>query len=110
MQTPSTIRSAAPELPPSLACSPTRRTVRFCGRVQGVGFRYTARNVAMQHDVCGYVRNLADGSVELVLEGAESEADRVVDEIRRKMSGFVRGVTLESSPATGEFEQFAIRH
>src|SRR5687767_13081934 len=87
-----------------------RRSVHFSGRVQGVGFRYTARNIALQYEVRGYVRNLPDGRVELVMEGNDAEMDRVVEEIRRKMSGFVRGVTSERSPAMGEFEEFAIRH
>ena len=87
-----------------------RRTVHFSGRVQGVGFRYTARSIALQHDVSGYVRNLPDGRVELVLEGTEAEMDRVLDELRRKMSAFVRGVTAEAGPATREFDHFSIRH
>ncbi|QOV88950.1 acylphosphatase [Humisphaera borealis] len=87
-----------------------RRTIHFAGRVQGVGFRYTARNIALQYDVRGYVRNLPDGRVELVLEGSEPQIDRVVEELRRKMSCFVRGVTMQNAPATGEFDQFSIRH
>jgi len=92
------------------AAAHVRKTIHFAGRVQGVGFRYTARNIALQYQVRGYVRNLADGRVELVMEGSPSEMDQVVDEIKRKMSCFVRGVTIENSPATGEFEQFSIRH
>ena len=88
----------------------SRRTTHFSGRVQGVGFRYTARNIALQYDVRGYVRNLPDGRVELVLEGSEPQIDRVVEELRRKMSCFVRGVTMQNAPATGEFDQFSIRH
>jgi acylphosphatase len=91
-------------------CAASRRSVHFAGRVQGVGFRYTARNIALQYPVRGYVRNLADGRVELVMEGSPSVMDEVVEEIKRKMSCFVRGVTIENSPATGEFEQFSIRH
>ena len=88
----------------------SRRTIHFAGRVQGVGFRYTARSIALQHDVSGYVRNLSDGRVELVLEGVDAEIDRVVEEILRKMSAFVRGVTTQAAPASGEFDQFSIRH
>lgn len=87
-----------------------RQTVVFSGRVQGVGFRYTSRNVVLKYDVCGYVRNLPNGSVELNMEGPEQEMDRVVEEIRRKMSAFIRGVAMQSAPATGEFDQFSIRH
>lgn len=46
-----------------------RREVRYRGRVQGVGFRYTARSIAQSYAVTGYVKNVADGSVELVVEG-----------------------------------------
>ncbi len=109
MQSPTVI----PANHPSAASHPPvvhRRTVHFSGRVQGVGFRYTARSIALQHDVSGYVRNLPDGRVELVLEGTEVEMDRVLDELRRKMSAFVRGVTAEPGPATGEFDHFSIRH
>jgi len=84
--------------------------VHFHGRVQGVGFRYTTRNIVLGYDVSGYVRNLPDGRVQLVMEGAESEMEQVVDELRRKMSCFIRKIDADTSPATGEFEQFSIRH
>src|SRR5207248_2933045 len=45
-----------------------RRQCLFSGRVQGVGFRYTVKNIALQHNISGYVRNLPDGRVELVME------------------------------------------
>jgi acylphosphatase len=78
--------------------------------VQGVGFRYTAQSVASRHAVKGYVRNLPDGRVELVMEGAEAEMEEIVREIEQKLDGFVSGRTDQVSPATGEFEDFAIRH
>jgi acylphosphatase len=87
-----------------------RRTVYFGGRVQGVGFRYTTRNVALVYDVQGYVRNMPDGRVELVMEGPDSEMDQVVCEIRRRMNGYIRSCESQVTPATGEFEHFSIRH
>jgi acylphosphatase len=87
-----------------------RRTVHFGGRVQGVGFRYTTRNIALGYDVQGYVRNLPDGRVELVMEGPDSEMDQVVGEVQRRMSGYIRSLESHVSPATREFEQFTIRH
>jgi acylphosphatase len=87
-----------------------RRLCHFIGRVQGVGFRYTVQNIAMQHDVGGYVRNLPDGRVELVMEGPDPEMDRVFAEVQNRMNGYIRGVDTTELPATGEFAQFFIRH
>ena len=87
-----------------------RRRCLFSGRVQGVGFRYTAQHIAAQYAIRGFVRNLADGRVELVMEGDEEEMDRVVKEIGEKLDGFIRERTDDSSEATGEFGDFSIRH
>jgi acylphosphatase len=87
-----------------------RRTCYFSGDVQGVGFRYTAHNIASRHAVTGFVRNLPDGRVELMLEGEEEEMDRVVQEISQRMESFVRKRIDELSPVTGEFTSFSIRH
>ena len=87
-----------------------RHTIYFTGRVQGVGFRYTTRNIVLGYDVSGYVRNMPDGRVLLVMEGQEEEMDQVVDDLRRKMAGFIRKIDTQTSPATGEFTEFSIRH
>jgi len=55
------------------------KRVIFEGRVQGVGFRYTVKDLARGFEVCGWVKNLPDGSVELQVTG---EADEVADFIR----------------------------
>lgn len=47
--------------------------ILFYGHVQGVGFRFSVKNLAAHFDVTGYVRNLSDGSVELVCEGERKE-------------------------------------
>ena len=87
-----------------------RQTCYFSGRVQGVGFRYTAQNIAQQYNVSGYVRNLPDGRVELVMEGPDEEMGHVVDEVKRKMAPNIRQMDSLIDNATGEFEQFMIRH
>lgn len=87
-----------------------RQTCIFSGSVQGVGFRYTVQNLALQYDVKGYVRNLADGSVELVIEGPEQDISSLVDDIKRRMNGYIEGLQMSSSPCTGEFARFCIRH
>src|ERR1051325_4435467 len=87
-----------------------RRVVHFSGRVQGVGFRYTVKNIVLPHSIRGYVRNLPDGRVELVMEGPDSEMDEIVQAIGQKMAGFVRKVDSNTLPASGEFAGFDIRH
>lgn len=87
-----------------------RRTCYFSGRVQGVGFRYTVKNIALQFNVGGYVRNLPDGRVELVMEGPETECGDLIAGVRQRMAGFIRDIKMDSAPATGEFDQFYIRH
>ena len=74
-----------------------------------MGFRYTVKNIAMQYDVLGYVRNLPDGRVELVMEGPDDEMNNLINEITRKMDCYIADVVSLTNPATGEFEQFCIR-
>src|SRR5258708_5143577 len=87
-----------------------RKTCIFSGRVQGVGFRFTAQNIAQQHDVRGYVKNLPDGRVELTMEGPDEEMDCVVDSIRERLESFIGEVDYNQLPATGEFQRFTIAH
>ena len=81
----------------------TRFTVYFSGHVQGVGFRYTTRNVALNHRVAGYVRNLDDGRVEVVAEGEEAELKAFVEAVCESMSGYVKSHTIDRGAASGEF-------
>ena len=87
-----------------------RTTCNFGGHVQGVGFRYTVLNIAQEHDVMGYVRNLSDGHVELVAEGTRSELAALVAEIKQRMNGYIEEVDVTTSAATGEFRRFTIQH
>ena len=87
-----------------------RKTVLFSGDVQGVGFRYTAQHLAAPFKVTGYVRNLSDGRVELVIEGADDQVDGLIHAIQQRMAEYIRRTDAQVSPATGEFTGFTIRH
>ncbi len=59
-----------------------RRHYNFFGRVQGVGFRFTAMNAANNFGVTGWVRNEYDGTVTLELQGTAEQIDKTVQAIQ----------------------------
>ena len=59
----------------------TGRHVFYEGRVQGVGFRWTTKNLARGYDVTGSVRNLPDGRVELLVSGELDEVEAFLEAI-----------------------------
>ena len=87
-----------------------RREVLYSGRVQGVGFRYTTRQLAEDYPVTGFVRNLVDGSVQLVVEGEASDLDAFLDRLGQVMHRYIRSAAVEVVLPTGEFVDFVIRH
>jgi acylphosphatase len=87
-----------------------RREIHYFGRVQGVGFRYQAREVAQRHPVTGFVENLFDGRVRLVIEGEPAALDQVLLEIDARLGRNIEGRQTTTGPATGEFSDFQVRH
>lgn len=86
-----------------------RREVFYQGNVQGVGFRYTTDRIARRYAVTGYVRNLADGRVEVVAEGWSEELDRFLDDIGQALSRHIERRHVQTVPARDEFPDFSIR-
>jgi len=69
----------------------TAKRVFYEGRVQGIGFRYTVRHLAKGYDVIGWVRNLADGRVELLAAGQPEEVDGFLGAIAEsELAGFIK--------------------
>lgn len=87
-----------------------QRIVLFEGHVQGVGFRATTRQAAEGYGVVGYVRNLPDGRVELVAEGAASEIDELLAEVRKHLGGHIRSEQSDTRPPSGNYDRFDIRY
>ena len=87
-----------------------RRTVVYRGTVQGVGFRWTAIRVASLYRVTGTVRNLGDGTVQLVAEGETSEVARFLAAVAERMRDEIREADVAHGPATGEFAAFTVTH
>jgi acylphosphatase len=81
----------------------------YSGHVQGVGFRYTVKSVVSGFDVTGTVRNLPDGAVELVAEGAKDELTAFRQAIRESgMDHFIRNEDVSWAEAKNEFCGFEI--
>ncbi len=86
-----------------------RRTIHFSGAVQGVGFRWRVnRIVEAEGGVSGYVRNLADGRVLLVVEGMPGTLAAILARIRSDMASHIHDESSVTSPATREFAGFRI--
>ena len=84
-------------------------TIRYSGRVQGVGFRYTALQLARGYEVAGYVQNLPDGRVCVEVEGEREEVDGLLAAIEERMQGFVRQADRQDGMRPRQFRGFAIR-
>ena len=62
--------------------SKAAKKIFFIGRVQGVGFRFTAANIAKRNQLTGQVRNLFDGTVEMIAQGHPDDIDDCVNDLK----------------------------
>ena len=88
---------------------PRRLEALFCGRVQGVGFRFTVCRIAERVSVTGFVRNLSNGEVEVVAEGTEPDLYDFIYDIRNsQLKGYIMQDRVTWKTATGEFDRFGV--
>jgi acylphosphatase len=85
------------------------RRVIYEGRVQGVGFRYTAASAARTYRINGYVRNCADGTVELLAAGTVDHVEQLLRCIGESFSGNIERKTVEELEFPERFDSFEIR-
>lgn len=87
------------------------KQVIFEGRVQGVGFRYTVKELARGFDVCGWVKNLADGSVELQAMGEKEELESFIKEIAEEsnVAHHIKNLTAVKIPLLENCSGFKIQ-
>ncbi|MFH1997026.1 MAG: acylphosphatase [Candidatus Omnitrophota bacterium] len=83
--------------------------IYFSGRVQGVGFRYTAEYLALSYGLTGWVKNLDDGRVEAVCVGGEKKIKSFLEGLRSELGRYIRNEEAHWAEATGEFQGFKIR-
>ncbi len=88
----------------------TARHVYFSGRVQGVGFRYSAKQIASGFDVTGWVKNLPDGRVELFAQASEAdEVEAFLEDIERSSLGsHIKEREVRTVAAQGGLRGFGI--
>jgi len=86
-----------------------RQHIYYSGRVQGVGFRYTTVHAAGRYGVTGFVRNLSDGRVEVVVEGKQAQIEAFLGELTDAMGGYIIDTRTTDEPYVGEFRMFKAR-
>jgi acylphosphatase len=89
----------------------TARHIFYEGRVQGVGFRYSVRQIATGFDVTGWIRNLPDGRVELLAAGDAEEVAAFLQAIHdSELGSFIRNHTPHEIPPPEGLRGFEIIH
>ena len=84
------------------------RHIIFSGSVQGVGFRFTAHRMAGRHQLTGYVRNLSDGTVEMLAQGSAGDVDDCLRDIQQSLIGHIRETKIEEVPPNPRHTDFRI--
>ena len=83
--------------------------VFYSGRVQGVGFRFTAEDFARDLGVTGWVRNLRNGQVEIIAEAEDSILQDFLSHIEQYFRSYIQDVDVQWQEPTGEFKSFGIK-
>ena len=86
----------------------TAKMVYYSGNVQGVGFRATASMIARDHPVVGWVRNLSDGRVQMLVEGQPGAIEKFLKAIRDHWKDDISKVETEDPKPIGKFTRFSI--
>ena len=84
-------------------------TVVFTGHVQGVGFRYSALQVAREFEVAGFVTNLPDGRVQIEAEGRERDVAAFIAAVEERLHGLIRKTERTAQTRPRQFAGFTIK-
>lgn len=85
-------------------------TVIYTGRVQGVGFRWQVNQIAKFFSCSVYVKNLPNGSVELVVEGTSKEVRGMVEKINDQMQDYWHEMKIDERAGDAHFSEFSIQY
>ena len=84
------------------------RRIVFVGRVQGVGFRFTAFNRANHYGLTGLVRNMPNGSVEMIAQGSADDISDCVRDIKESFSDYITQTRIEEIDIEPAYRDFKI--
>ncbi|MFC3038879.1 acylphosphatase [Virgibacillus xinjiangensis] len=81
------------------------------GKVQGVGFRYSAQQEAQKMGLTGWVKNKQDGSVELEVEGSDRKVDDFIQKLQDGLnrSIYVEDIMVHKETSQKGYEDFSIK-
>jgi len=86
----------------------TAKHIIFTGRVQGIGFRFTALDIANRHRLTGLVRNAPDGTVEMIAQGPSDDIADCIRDIKEAFEGYIRETKTEEIPPDPKYTNFKI--
>jgi acylphosphatase len=86
----------------------TAKHIIFTGRVQGVGFRFTAYHIANRYKLTGFVRNCTDGTVEMLAQGPADDITACIRDIEKSFPGYIRQADAEEKTYNPEYTDFNI--
>jgi len=86
-----------------------RIQVYYSGKVQGIGFRFTAEHFAKAMGICGWVKNLNQGKVEIIAEAEENVLRDFLKKIHDHFSLYIRDFDIEWQEVGRELDDFEIR-
>ncbi len=81
------------------------------GKVQGVGFRFRTRIKAKQLNLTGWVKNLTDGRVEIIVQGKKEDLDKLLEWIKSQPAfSKIKKTVFFQEPIKEEFNDFLIKY
>ncbi|MDD3374657.1 MAG: acylphosphatase [Candidatus Omnitrophica bacterium] len=80
----------------------------YSGMVQGVGFRYTTQRIALDLNLSGWVRNLSDGRVEVLVEGPKDKIEQLMAALQEHFLQYIKNQQVNYYSATGKSYSFSV--